>query len=55
VAVVLGAGTTVVLTTGLGWSPALLFGVAFAAAAVGWVLGGLVGRPRIETEHGLPP
>jgi Tol biopolymer transport system component len=53
-AVVLGAGATVVLTTGLGWSPALLFGVAFAAGAIAWVVGGLVGGPRIEPERGLP-
>jgi hypothetical protein len=52
-AVVLGAGTTVVPTTGLGWSPALLFGVAFAAGAVGWVVGGLVGRRPSGPEHGL--
>ena len=43
-AVVLGAGATVVLTTGLGWSPTLLWAWRCAAAAVGWVLGGLVGR-----------
>jgi Tol biopolymer transport system component len=49
-AVVLGSGATVVLTTGLGWSPTLLLGVAFAAAAVGYVLGGFAGaaRPSIE-------
>ena len=53
-AVVLGAGATVLLTTGLGWSPSLLLGVAFASAAVGWVLGGLVGRRSPEPERGLP-
>ena len=53
-AVVLGAGATVLVTTGLGWSPSLLLGVAMASAAIGWVLGGLVGRPPLDPEHGLP-
>jgi len=51
--VVLGAGATVVVTTGLGWSPTLLLGVASASAAVGWALGGLVGRQPLEQGHGL--
>jgi TolB protein len=53
-AVVLGAGATVTFTTGLGWSPTLLLGVALASAAVGWVLGGLVGHRPPEPERGLP-
>jgi hypothetical protein len=53
-AVVLGAGATVALTTGLGWSTTLLLGVTVASTAVGWVLGGLVGRPRLEPDGGLP-
>ena len=51
--VVLGAGATVAFTTGLGWSATLLLGVAFASAAVGWVLGGLIGRRPPDPEHGL--
>jgi TolB protein len=53
-AVVLGTGLTVVATTGLGWSPTLLLGVALAGTAIGWVLGGLVGRPRPDPTDGLP-
>jgi len=53
-AVVLGTGATVVASTGLGWSPTLLLGVALAATAVGWVLGDLVGRPRPDPTDGLP-
>jgi WD40-like Beta Propeller Repeat len=52
--VVLGAGATVVFTTGLGWSPTLLLGVAMAAGAVGWVIGGLVGRRPPASEPALP-
>ena len=44
-AFVLGAGVTVAATTGLGWSPTLLLGVAFATAALGWGLAGVLGRP----------
>lgn len=43
--VVLGAGATVMATTGLGWTPTLLLGVAFAGALAGWGLAGVV-RPR---------
>jgi hypothetical protein len=42
---VLGAGATVIFTTGLGWTPTLLLGVALASAAIGWGLGALIGRP----------
>jgi Tol biopolymer transport system component len=45
VAVVLSAGATVIATTGLGWTPTLLLGVAFAAGLAGWGLAGTV-RPR---------
>ena len=41
---VLGAGATVILTSGLGWTPTLLLGVTLACAAIGWGLGALVGR-----------
>ena len=53
-AVVLGAGATVLVTTGLGWSPTLLLGVALAAGAIGYVLGGLVGHRPVGQENGLP-
>ena len=43
-AFVLGAGASVILTAGLGWTPSLLVGVALACAAIGWGLGGLLGR-----------
>ncbi len=43
-AFVLGAGVTVAVTTGLGWTPSLLLGVAFATAALGWGLAAVVGR-----------
>jgi len=42
---VLGAGATVIFTTGLGWTPSLLLGVTVAGAAIGWGLGALIGRP----------
>jgi TolB protein len=45
VLLVLGAGATVLATTGIGWTPTLLLGVAFAAGVVGWGLAGVV-RPR---------
>jgi hypothetical protein len=41
-ALVLGSGLTVMVTTRLAWSPALLLGVALAAAALGWALSGLI-------------
>jgi hypothetical protein len=53
-ALVLTAGAAVVLTSGLGWSPTLLFGVAFAGGALGWAVGGLVGGPVTRTETGDP-
>jgi Tol biopolymer transport system component len=43
-AFVLGAGVSVALTTGLGWTPSLLLGVAFATAVLGWSLAAVVGR-----------
>jgi WD40-like Beta Propeller Repeat len=42
---VLGAGLTVILTAGLGWTPSLLLGVAAVSAAIGWALAGVVGGP----------
>jgi hypothetical protein len=53
-ALVLTAGAAVILTSGLGWSPTLLFGVAFASGALGWAVGGLVGGPVAQTETGEP-
>jgi hypothetical protein len=53
-ALVLTAGAAVVLTSGLGWSPTLLLGVAFASGALGWAVGGLVGGPGTFTEPGVP-
>jgi hypothetical protein len=53
-AVVLGAGATVLVTTGLGWSPTLLFGVASAAGAIGYVLGGLVGHRPVGQVNEIP-
>jgi hypothetical protein len=44
-AFVLSAGATVIVTAGLGWTPSLLLGVTLACAAIGWGLGGLIGRP----------
>lgn len=41
-ALVLGSGLTVMVTTRLGWSPALLLGVALAAASFGAALSGLI-------------
>jgi Tol biopolymer transport system component len=52
-AFVLAAGITVGATSELGWSPTLLLGVAFASAAVGWAIGGLMQRP-LEAEGGSP-
>ena len=42
---VLSTGVTVILTTGLGWTPTLFVGATLACAAIGWGLGALVGRP----------
>jgi hypothetical protein len=42
---VLSTGATVIFTTGLGWTPTLLLGVALTCAAVGWGLGAIIGRP----------
>jgi WD40 repeat protein len=42
--IVLSAAATVVFTTGLGWTPTLLLGVAMMCAAIGWGLGSLIGR-----------
>jgi Tol biopolymer transport system component len=44
-ALVVSAEVTVAATGGLGWSPSLLSGVVVASAAVGAVLGEVVGRP----------
>jgi hypothetical protein len=49
---VLGAGVTVAATTGLAWSPTLLLGVAFATAALGWGLAGVVGGQAGPAEGG---
>jgi hypothetical protein len=38
---VLAIGLAVFLSSGLGWSPTLLFGVATAAAAAGWAMGAM--------------
>ena len=53
-ALVLTAGAAVILTSGLGWSPTLLFGVAFASGALGWAVGWLVGGPVTQSETGEP-
>jgi hypothetical protein len=53
-ALVLSAGASVVLTSGLGWSPTLLLGVALASGALGWAVGGLVGGPRTDIETEAP-
>ncbi|HSL32587.1 MAG TPA: hypothetical protein VK871_03000 [Candidatus Limnocylindrales bacterium] len=56
VAVVLSAAATVVVTAGMGWSPTLLLGVAFAAGAAGWGLAGLIRPRRAErAEAGTHP
>jgi TolB protein len=54
VVVVLGAGATVLATTGIGWTPTLLLGVAFAAGVLGWGLAGVV-RPRPAVLDITPP
>jgi len=61
VGVVLSAATTVVATTGLGWTPTLLIGVAFAAGAAGWGLAelvrpsGAIGREAAEPGQATGP
>jgi Tol biopolymer transport system component len=56
VAVVLSAAATVFVTTGLGWTPTLLLGVAFAAGVAGWGLAGLVRpRPTVPAQPGEHP
>ena len=47
--VVLGTGATVLVTTGLGWTPTLWLGVASAAGTAGWVIGGFMGA--MHGEH----
>jgi Tol biopolymer transport system component len=47
-AFVLATGAAVLATTGLAWTPTLLLGVALAAGAVGWGLGGLRAAPISE-------
>jgi Tol biopolymer transport system component len=42
---VLATGATLLASTGLFWTPTLLLGVALAAGAVGWVIGGLRSEP----------
>jgi Tol biopolymer transport system component len=45
-AFVLGAGLTVIATTGMAWTVTLLLGVTLVAAAIGWALSGLIaGQP----------
>ena len=44
--------STVVLTTGIGWSPTLLLGVAFAAGVAGWGIGALVERHAGDSRSG---
>ena len=52
--VVLGTGASVLVTTGLGWTPTLWLGVASAAGATGWVIGGLVGGPHGQRQMEAP-
>jgi Tol biopolymer transport system component len=50
-ALVLGAGVTVIATTGMAWTPTLLLGVALVAAAMGWALAGVIAPgKRLEAE-----
>jgi WD40 repeat protein len=44
VGLVVAVAVTVAATTGIGWSPTLLVGVAAAAAAAGWGIGALLER-----------
>lgn len=44
-AFVLGAGVTVIATSGMAWTPTLLLGVTLVAAAIGWGLAGLIAAP----------
>jgi hypothetical protein len=46
---VLGAGVTVIATTGMYWSPSLLLGVTLIAAGLGWAASGLIARPAFES------
>jgi Tol biopolymer transport system component len=46
---VLATGATVLATNGLFWTPTLLLGVALAAGAAGWVIGGLRAAPTSES------
>ena len=41
---VVAIAVTVAATTGIGWSPTLLIGVAFAATVAGWGIGALLER-----------
>ena len=54
VVLVLGAGATVLATTGIGWTPTLLLGVAFAAGVLGWGLAGVVKPRPASLEVPLP-
>jgi Tol biopolymer transport system component len=45
---VLATGAAVLATSGLAWTPTLLLGVAVAAGAVGWGIGGLRSAPTSE-------
>jgi hypothetical protein len=54
VVLVLGVAATVFATTGIGWTPTLVLGVAFAGGAIGWGLTSVV-RPRpMAAESSLP-
>jgi Tol biopolymer transport system component len=50
-AFVLATGGVVLATTGLGWTPTLLLGIALAAAAIGWGAGALAGGSA--SPHGM--
>lgn len=54
VVLVLGFAATVLTTTGIGWTPTLVLGVAFAGGVIGWAMTGLV-RPRPATAETSPP
>jgi Tol biopolymer transport system component len=54
VVLVLGLAGTVLVTTGIAWSPTLAVGVAFAGGLIGWGFAGIV-RPRPATAESSPP
>jgi hypothetical protein len=50
-AFVLGAGVTVIATSGMAWTVTLLLGVTLVAAAIGWALSGrIAGQPSLRAD-----